>query len=111
MATKKFKERIHREWFRTVMDKRKSCPNCREKLPIGESIWSWGEYVRAKWRTVGYFCIACFPSIRRDLEIHKNHCGCKFELVGYGGQELPEWLSVDSESCQIAIQRLQESVI
>lgn len=92
------KQNIHNEWFRTVLlGNRKSCPECKQKLN-GESIWSWGEYVNAKWRTVRYFCKHCYPDIQRDLIAHRNDCGCDFELIGYSGETLPDWLSLP-EAC------------
>lgn len=85
------KDRIHREWFRPIREGgRKSCPCCHEKLE-GESIWSHGNYVNAKWRTVGKFCRKCFGNIAEHLMEHKAECGCSFELVGYHCV-LPRWL-------------------
>jgi hypothetical protein len=101
--TRKVKERIHREWFRTVsLGNRKSCPSCGTKLAEGEQIWSWGEYVRAKWRTVRHLCSKCWSDVKADLIPHANECGCQFELVGYGGQKLPEWMTLGEEvSCNV----------
>ncbi len=92
---KKKKERVHNEHFRTVsLSNRKSCPNCAEKLPSGEYIWSWGEYVNAKWRTVRHFCRACYTqSVQGRLLAHKAECGCNFNLVGYH-TGLPLWLKL-----------------
>lgn len=89
------KQRIHREYFRVVlMNNRKSCPTCKNKLN-GESIWSWGEYVCGKWRTVDYFCKSCFErNVKTRLVTHKDDCGCNFELVPYH-TNLPTWLSLD----------------
>ena len=108
----KSKDRVHREWFRSVMPKRKSCPNCGEKLLPGEQIWSWGEYVRAKWRTVQHFCKLCFPAIQQALQQHAGGCGCKFELVMYRGESQPEWLVLNSdldskEACSYESKRLE----
>lgn len=89
----KAKPRVHREHFRQVsLGGRKSCPSCGEKLN-GGSIWSWGEYVNAKWRTVKHFCEKCFPKIRLQLLEHKAECGCAFELKGYHCS-LPKWLTL-----------------
>jgi hypothetical protein len=93
MATK---QRLHREQFRTVScGGRKSCPSCKKKLGNGESIWSWGEYLYGKRRTVDYFCKECFPEIRQKLVHHAGGCGCQFELVGYQGTVLPSWLTLE----------------
>lgn len=91
MATKK--PRVHNEWFRTVgLGGRKTCPNCRALIEPGEKIWSWGEYVRAKWRTVMHFCKNCYGShVKAPLFDHTKDCGCTVELVGYGGETLPQW--------------------
>lgn len=94
----KKKERTHREWFRTVMDRRMSCPRCHAKLPPGESVWSWGEYVIGKWRTVTHFCKECFPDIQKELVDHAKGCGCQFELVGYQRTSLPDWLTLSCPS-------------
>ena len=89
------KQRIHNEYFRTVsLSHRKSCPTCKEKLLPGESIWSWGEYIFAKWRTVRYFCKCCYPEVQRDLTVHREECGCDFNLIMYGGEQQPEWLEL-----------------
>lgn len=95
MSIKVQKQRVHREWFRPVsLSNRKSCPHCKCKLGAGEWIWSWGEYLYAKWRNVRYVCKNCYPEVREMLIEHRNQCGCSFELVPKGAQ-LPEWLTLD----------------
>lgn len=94
------KVREHNEYFRTVsLGNRKSCPSCGEKLPAGEQIWSWGEYAYAKWHTVQYFCVSCWGNGPRNpkarLIEHREPCGCSFNLVGYRGTRLPNWLALD----------------
>ncbi len=92
---RKAKLRTHREHFRTVLrGGRKSCSNCKRKLPPGQYIYAWGEYVRATWRTVQDFCRECWPEIKARLQEHRGECGCTFELVGYH-QGLPSWLKLD----------------
>jgi uncharacterized protein (DUF983 family) len=93
------KQRTHNEWFRTVsLGKRKSCPNCKQKLDKGESIWSWGNYISGKWHTVLHFCTECFvEKCKQELLKHRDECGCGIELVGYQGEELPEWLNLEGE--------------
>jgi hypothetical protein len=89
------KQRVHNEYFRTVScGNRKSCPQCGEKLS-GEFIWSWGQYISAKWNTVQYFCRVCYPTVQRKLQSHSDPCGCTFQLQGYGGQQLPSWLRLE----------------
>lgn len=88
------KLRLHREWFRPVAaGGRKSCPGCSAKLPPGERVWSWGQYVAGKWRTVRHFCVTCYPTIQKLLVEHAAGCGCEFELVSYQGATLPTWLT------------------
>jgi hypothetical protein len=88
------KARFHNEWFRPVSLKgRKSCPTCRRQLQAG-SIWSWGEYRRAQWYTVKYFCQQCFAEeVQKPLLAHTNGCGCAVLLCGRDGP-LPEWLTL-----------------
>jgi hypothetical protein len=90
----KQEQRTHNEWFRTVsLGGRKSCPNCGCKL-LGGSVWSWGEYVNAKWRTVKHFCRECYPTeVHGPLVKHTGECGCAVTLVGRG-ERLPTWLSL-----------------
>ena len=92
------KPKVHNEYFRTVvLGGRKSCPYCKAKLEQGVSIWSWGEYVRAKWYTVRYLCKACYPSAKELLLSHsKGVCQCTIVLHGYRSQ-LPAWLSLEGE--------------
>lgn len=87
------KNRVHNEWFRTVsLGNRKSCPTCHAKLPVGESIWSWGNYINAKWRTITHFCRGCFHDrVVTPLKEHTDDCGCSVEYVGYR-DPLPTWL-------------------
>lgn len=90
------KQRIHNEWFRPVsLGNRKSCPECHAKLSGAESVWSWGEHVRAKWRTVKHFCKECYPkNVQALLVDHRKDCGCEFELIGYLRIPLPGWLTL-----------------
>jgi hypothetical protein len=88
------KTRSHNEWFRTVsMGNRKTCPTCHNPLK-GESIWSWGEYHNAKWRTIKRFCRNCFQhEVSIPLKQHNTECGCQITLVGKS-ESLPEWLTI-----------------
>lgn len=90
------KQRIHREWFRTVLcGGRKSCPRCGNRLPPNESIWSWGQYVRGKWRTITHFCRSCWSGIADDLVAHQSSCpdNCEIQLIGYH-TDLPDWMAL-----------------
>lgn len=91
------KLRQHNQYFRTVTAR--TC-NCGAQYKEGGHVWSWGEYVRAKWYTVKWFCEKCFHYEVKDLLTgHTDTCGCKVNLVGYQGQQLPEWLTLE---CHVA---------
>lgn len=97
-------QRNHNEWFRTVsLGGRKSCPTCREKLEPGESIWTWGEYVCAKWRNVKHFCKLCFSEqVQKPLLAHAGDCGCSITLQ-IKDWERPAWLTLETPSCPVTI--------
>ena len=92
------KQRTHNEWFRPVsLGNRKSCPTCHKRLLAGESIWSWGEYRIAKWRTIKHFCYQCFrKEVLEPLLSHTDDCGCRIELCS-NGSSLPMWLRLPSD--------------
>lgn len=93
--------RVHNEWFRQVdRGGRKSCPSCRAKLEPGEKIWSWGEYLRAKWHSVKDVCKNCWPEVRKRLLAHEKDCpeNCTIELCGRGDQ-LPHWMTLGELVC------------
>lgn len=87
------KTRQHNEWFRQIsLSNRKSCPTCRQKLTSGESLWSWGEYVHGKWRTVKHFCYKCFhDEVATLLVSHTTGCGCEVNLICREVSK-PEWM-------------------
>lgn len=89
------KDRVHREHFRPVLlSGRKSCPACKAKTT---QFFSWGEYVRAKWRTVKHFCQLCYPNdVEKELVRHALACGCTFELVPHGFPmvRMPGWVQL-----------------
>lgn len=97
------KTRQHNEWFRTVsLGGRKSCPTCKCKLEAGESIWTWGEYIRAKWRNIGHFCKHCWErEVAGRLRDHTSDCGCTVNLVMYHAIR-PDWMILgdDVRACQ-----------
>lgn len=98
------RQREHNEWFRTVsLGGRKSCPGCGEKLESGESIWSWGEYVRAKWHTVMHFCKKCYATrVQKPLVAHTGGCGCTVNLIGKG-EPLPVWLTLSEPAACVSV--------
>jgi hypothetical protein len=90
---------VHNEYFRAVsLGGRKSCPHCHSRLALGEQIWSWGEYHAVRWYTVQHFCRACWPTVLERLRQHAFHCRCAFALVGYRGEDLPDWLCLEQSA-------------
>ncbi len=80
------KQRVHNEYFRCIS--LKHCPICNAR---NVQVWSWGEYVNGKWRTVSHFCNECIQQvIEPRLLAHAKQCGCTFELKGYAGTKLSE---------------------
>ena len=88
------KIRQHNEYFRSVsLGGRKSCPTCYTPLEAGESVWSWGEYLYGKWRTVKHFCKTCAQqAVVQPLTQHAGPCGCVIGLKMYRGEQRPGWL-------------------
>jgi hypothetical protein len=88
MTTTK-KPAIHNEWFQPIV--KTTCPCGAKKT----SVFAWGNYVNAKWRTVDHFCKACFGQrVVIRLLAHADPCGCMFNMnarSGYG--PLPTWIS------------------
>lgn len=80
--------RVHREWFNMLV--KTKCPDCGTR---NTTVYSWGEYVRAKYRAVRYFCDSpeCHTPIVEALKQHQRECGCQFELVGKNCQ-VPSYL-------------------
>jgi hypothetical protein len=90
------KQRKHNEWFRPVARKAK-CPTCSRPVPQDKTLWSWGEYVYGKWRTVKHFCEECFvEQVQTPLVEHTNGCGCDVELCfkGINPNDIPDWLTL-----------------
>jgi hypothetical protein len=80
----------HNEYFRSTTAKR--CP-CGNK---GLTVWSWGEYHIGKWNTVKWFCERCFEERVKGLLCgHTETCGCTVNIIGYHGEELPQWLTME----------------
>lgn len=88
--------RVHKEWFKSIV---KTTCSCGKKKT---SVFSWGEYVCGKWRTIDYVCEGCFPQAANRLITHAQECGCEFNLVGYRGTILPSWLKMPEAVCKAA---------
>lgn len=86
--------RQHNEWFRKVSKPVCPCGASVKRHGI-ESVWSWGEYICGKWRTVDHFCERCFhTSVFVRVSGHTVTCGCMVHLIGYRGEVLPSWLTL-----------------
>ncbi len=88
------------EYFRTVKAADHVCPNCGAGIKKGESIWSWGRYWLAQWRTQAHFCKACFAKVIQP----RLGPG---DLIGYGrgrlaGSVLPKWLRKTKAAVKVA---------
>ena len=89
------KQRVHREWFRPLT---KTTCDCGQR---NVQVWSWGNYIRARWNTVKHFCQGCFnDQVVSDLRKHTGECGCTIQLVPYHCQ-LPAWLTLNP-ACDVA---------
>lgn len=92
----------HNEWFRTVDDKvcecgRRTSRTYRNK-PLAESeqcqqVYSWGQYVIAKWRTIYHFCEHCaLEKIEPVLSNHIAECGCSVSFQWKDIRPMPQFL-------------------
>ena len=97
------KVRVHNEYFRSVA--RKSCPcgsNSKRNAPKHQ-VYSWFEYHNVRQYNVDYFCEKCFATrVRPRLVSHMGDCGCSFNLIGYQGEKLPAWLTLEDTCSPIA---------
>jgi len=83
----------HNEYFQPIV---KTTCECGAKKT---QVYSWGEYVVGKWRTVSYCCKSCFPvRVLPRLISHAGECGCRFNLVARMGHSLPDWIRM-SDTC------------
>lgn len=96
------KQRSHNEWFRPVeRGGRKSCSHCKCKLAKGEWIWSWGEYIRARFNNIRDVCKECWPEVRDRLLGHTADCGCTVTLMCCGAPQ-PDWMTLE-ETCELSL--------
>lgn len=83
----------HNEYFQPVV--RKACP-CGSNSKRGgtkHQVFGWGEYVRATYRTIDYFCEVCFQTrVVPRLTRHAKECGCEFNLMVRSGHSIPQWI-------------------
>lgn len=97
---------IHKEWFQATAYGVCNCgSNKRARLQAGKdaTVYSWGEYVRANWRTVQRVCEVCFQgSIIPQLRAHAAPCGCSFLLVPRSGHSLPPWITLEGSGIRCA---------
>lgn len=82
---------------------RKACPcgSNSKRGGIKNQVYAHGEYARASWRTVNYFCEKCFHTrVVPQLVNHAGGCGCTFELKARVGHSLPAWLKMPEATCK-----------
>lgn len=83
------KARNHNEYFQPLVKTKCECGNYRT------SVFAWGEYSNAKWRTIKHFCQNCFVErVQKPLREHVGPCGCTVTLVARSGYRIPEWISL-----------------
>lgn len=83
------KIRIHNEWFMPIA--KRTCLCGQKKTEV----FSWGEYVIGKWRTVDHFCQSCFVErVAVRLSEHAGPCGCVFALKARSGYSIPAWIKM-----------------
>ena len=95
-------QRVHGEYFQAIT--RKSCPCGSNSVRGGvkHQVYAWGEYVRAKWRTVDYFCEKCFQTrVIPQLIAHAGGCGCTFELRARSGHSIPSWIRMPQQGSKV----------
>ena len=86
------KPKLRNVWFRLVLrGNRKSCSYCHKKLPAGESIWCWGYYHNAKWRSIRDFCIWCWPDVAQRIT-RECHAEGREPCFQFRGDKQPEWM-------------------
>lgn len=72
---------------------RKTCPSCKLKLE-GRSIYSVGEYIRAKWHKAGEdFCEECCHSLLDTINEFESKDSERIVIInGYAGEKIPDRL-------------------
>lgn len=103
------KVRSHNEWFMPVQkaDGKTRCPcglSRADRIRKGDdsSLYAWGEYANAKWRTIDYFCQDCFSHrILTRLLAHTQPCGCSVNFNPRSGYALPAWIKSGEASCNL----------
>lgn len=86
-------KRKHNEWFHKV--KATTCECGTKKTEV----WTWGVYVRGKFRSILRCCEVCFDTrVVPRLTSHAAQCGCAFTLVSrHGSGALPAWIKLPAE--------------
>lgn len=74
------------------MAPKKRCPCCNTELN-GENYYSFGEYIRGKWRTIIHACEKCYdqqvlPQIKRYTQAHNR----SVRITGYRGCKVENWM-------------------
>ncbi len=97
---------VHREWFQDTSYGVCDCgSNRRSRRKAGKdlTVYAWGEYASATWRTVRRVCECCFQrDIIPQLRSHADPCGCSFQLVPRSGHSLPPWITLEGSGIRCA---------
>jgi hypothetical protein len=93
------KLRTHNEWFKFTKYSICTCgSNKRSRTQVDKdpTVYSWGEYHNARWRTVQLVCEICFASeVIPRLVSHAGDCGCTFQLCAKSGSGgLASWIKM-----------------
>lgn len=101
------KVRVHNEWFQATAYGVCDCGSTRfirhKVFKRDVTIYSWGEYVSGRWRTVRRVCEMCFQrDIIPILRAHADPCGCAFALVPRSGHSLPPWITLEGSGIRCA---------
>ena len=100
------KVRVHNEWFQDTCYGVCSCGSnrrSRRKAGVDLTVYAWGEYHSAKWRTVRLVCEMCFQrDIIPQLRRHADPCGCAFALCARSGHSLPPWITLEGSGVRCA---------
>jgi hypothetical protein len=58
-----------------------------------QQVYSWGQYVVGKWRTIYHFCEHCaVERIEAPLSSHIADCGCSVSFQWKPGRQMPGFL-------------------
>ena len=80
---------------RIIGEGKTKCPNCKHIL-LNEHAYSFGEYIRGKWRTVTHNCRYCYDAdMLQQTKRFKAANNRPVNMVGYQGTQLEDWMKTD----------------